>query len=330
MRYRFGDFEISTERYELRRKGIVLRAEPLVFDLILYLSRHPGRVISRDEIVEGVWQGRLVSEATIDGCIKSARRVLGDTGDSQSYIRTIRGRGFEFAGPVTAADEQQEPPGEGVARNAPSLPVLAVVPFANQNAESDDYFADGLTEDIVTNLSRFRDLRVIAAGSTLQFKGRPINVPEFCRQMRAGYVVQGSVRRAAGRVRIAVQLIDGISCVQLWGDRYDRELGDIFDVQDELTRRIAATLGVKVNDVSLERAMAKGPLELDSWDCVLRARRYTSTLSAEMHARGARSAGTRRRTRPAFLRRACPARQRLSGRAPFRHESPPRTPSAAP
>jgi adenylate cyclase len=163
-------------------------------------------------------------------------------------------------------------------------PVLAVFPFTNQSAEADDYFADGLTEDIVTNLSRFRDLRVIGAGSTLQFKGSPIDVPEFCRQMRAAYVVQGSVRRAAGRVRITVRLIDGVSCVQLWADRYDREMGDIFDLQDELTRRIAATLGVKLQDVSLERAMAKGPLELGSYDCVLRARRYTSALSAEMHA----------------------------------------------
>src|SRR5580692_7226009 len=281
MRYQFGDFEIATERYELRRKGIVLHAEPLVFDLILYLSRHPGRVVSRDEIVEGVWQGRLVSEATIDGCIKSARRILGDSGDSQSYIRTLRGRGFEFAVPVTAVDEEQPEVNSLRDQTAPRAlrPVLAVFPFANQNAESDDYFADGLTEDIVTNLSRSRDLRVIAAGSTLQFKGRSINVPEFCRQMRAAYVVKGSVRRAAGRVRITVQLVEGVSCVQLWGDRYDREMGDIFDLQDELTRRIAATLGVKIQDVSLERAMAKGPLELDSYDCVLRARRYTSTLS---------------------------------------------------
>ena len=307
MRYQFGDFELATERYELCRNGIVLHIEPLVFDLILFLSRHAGRVVSRDEIVEAVWQGRLVSEATVDGCIKLARRVLGDSGDNQSYIRTVRGRGFEFAVPVTTRDER--PPGsvpsragkgEGVTRKEAALaghppsadvaplgtprPVLAVFPFANQSAEADDYFSDGLTEDIVTNLSRFRDLRVIAAGSTLQFKGRAINVPEFCREMRAGYVVLGNVRRAAGRVRITVQLVDGVSCVQLWGDRYDREMGDIFDLQDELTRRIAVTLGVKLQDVSLERAMAKGPLELDSYDCVLRARRYTSALSAAMHA----------------------------------------------
>jgi len=312
MRYQFGDFELAAEKYELRRNGIVLHVEPLVFDLILFLSRHPGRVVSRDEIVDGVWQGRLVSEATIDGCIKLARRVLGDSGDNQSYIRTVRGRGFEFAAPVIARDDgpsavelsqgqtqdrlevgvgQNEPAPSGnpaganvSSFGAPPRPVLAVFPFANQSTEADDYFADGLTEDIVTNLSRFRDLRVIAAGSTLQFKGRSMNVPDFCREVRAAYVVQGSVRRAAGRVRISVQLIDGTTCVQLWGDRFDREMGDIFDLQDELTRRIAATLGVKLQDVSLERALAKGPLELDSYDCVLRARRYTSALSAEMHA----------------------------------------------
>jgi TolB-like protein/DNA-binding winged helix-turn-helix (wHTH) protein len=317
MHYQFSDFELATERYELRRNGIALHVEPLVFDLILFLLRNPARVVSREEIVEGVWQGRLVSEATIDSCIKSARRILCDSGDNQNYIRTVRGRGFKFAAPVTALEESgvnstreqtqehagaaQEHVRESVATTEVSLtghpiatglsrsataprPVLAVFPFANQSAEGDDYFADGLTEDIVTNLARFRDLRVIAAGSTLQFKGRSINVPEFCRQMRAAYVVQGSVRRAAGRVRIAVQLIDGVTCVQLWGDRYDRDIGDIFDLQDELTRSIAATLGVRMQHVSLERAMAKGPLELDSYDCVLRARRYTSALSAEMHA----------------------------------------------
>src|SRR5262249_22688478 len=172
MRYRFGDFEIAADRYELKRNGIVLHVEPLVFDLILFLSRHPGRVVSRESIVDGVWQGRVVSEATIDGCIKSARRILGDSGDQQSFIRTVRGRGFEFTAPVTVLDEnkqEQALAAETSPFGASPRPVLAVFPFANQSAEADDYFADGLTEDIVTNLSRFRGLRVIAAASTLQF-----------------------------------------------------------------------------------------------------------------------------------------------------------------
>ena len=283
MRYRFGDFELAPERYELRLNSVLLRVEPLVFDLILFLVSHAGWVVSRDEVVEKVWQGRMVSEATIDGCIKSARRILGDSGDKQNYIRTLRGRGFEFAAQVTVVNEDQFKSEVHATGTAP-LPVLAVFPFASQNSDADNYFADGLTEDIITNLSRFRDLRVIAAASTLQFRGQSIHVPDFCRRMKASYVVQGSVRRTPSRVRISVQLIDGVTCVQLWGEHYDREIGDIFELQDELTHRIAAALGVKVQDVSLQRAMTKSSMELDSYDCVLRARRYTSALSVEMHA----------------------------------------------
>jgi DNA-binding winged helix-turn-helix (wHTH) protein len=130
MRYQFGDFELATERFELRRNGTSLHVEPLVFDLILLLLRSPGRVVGREEMVDRIWQGRLVSESTIDGCIKSARRILGDSGDNQSYIRTVRGRGFEFAAPVKAVDESSvnsareptpEHPGEGTATNEASL-----------------------------------------------------------------------------------------------------------------------------------------------------------------------------------------------------------------
>jgi DNA-binding winged helix-turn-helix (wHTH) protein len=158
MRYQFGDFELAAERYELRRNGIVLHAEPLVFDLILFLLRSQGRVVSREEIVDGVWRGRLVSESNIDSCIKSARRILGDSGDNQSYIRTVRGRGFEFAATVTALGEPsvnslreqlQEHPAEGTGTNESSpagyplaanvspsgtatLPVLAVFPCKSE------------------------------------------------------------------------------------------------------------------------------------------------------------------------------------------------------
>ena len=163
-------------------------------------------------------------------------------------------------------------------------PVLAVMPLTNLSAEVDEYFADGLTEDIITNLARFRDVRVIAGASTLQIKGLALQPREICERLKAGYIVQGSVRRAAGRVRISVQLIDGASSVQLWGDRYDREMGDIFELQDEVTRTIAATLGVTVQDVALQRALKKSSIELDAYDCLLRARRYTRVLSAEMHA----------------------------------------------
>ncbi len=292
MRYRFDQFEVDTDRYELRRDGLIQPVEPLVFDLIVFLARHPRRILSREEVVETVWEGRSVSDATISSAIKSARRALGD---SPNYIRTVRGRGFEFQAEVTSdSPDPAVPPGAApnttrqrsmvhTATTDPK-PVLVVLPFTNLSAESDEYFADGLTEDIITNLARFRDLRVIAGASSFQFKGRSIDLEEVCTRTRAGYVVQGSVRRAAGRVRISVQLIEGTSGVQLWGDRYDRDMVDIFALQDEVTRTVAATLGVKMQDVALQHALKKSAIELSAYDCLLRARRYTWMLSAEMHA----------------------------------------------
>ena len=285
MRYRFDHFDVDTDRYEVRRDGIAQPVEPLVFDLIVCLVRKANRVISRDEMIEEVWQGRAVSEATISSAIKSARRVLGDKGDSQSVIRTVRGRGFELQAQIIPDDEPEPAaPGRDALTPGDPKPVLVVLPIANLSADADEYFADGLTEDIITNLARFRDLRVIGGTSSFQFKGRALDLQDLCTRTHAGYVVQGSVRRAAGRVRISVQLIEGASGVQLWGDRYDREMIDIFGLQDEVTRTIAATLGVKMQDAVLQRALKKTAAELNAYDCLLRARRYTWMLSAEMHA----------------------------------------------
>ena len=297
MRHRFGDFEVDTDRYEIRRSGKVQPVEPLVFDLIAYLVGNANRVITRDDVIAAVWQGRIVSDATISSCIKSARKALGDSGDSQSYIRTVRGRGFEFRTPVAAIEDSApaaaapalpaRPAVEGgrePAAEDDAKPILVVLPLANLDADVNEYFADGLTEDLITNLARFRDLRVIGGASSFQLKGRTHDLGAICAKTRAGYVVQGSVRRAAGRVRISVQLIDGVSGVQLWGERYDREMVDILSLQDEVTRTIAATLGVKIQDVALQRALKKSPAELSAYDCLLRARRYTWMLSAEMHA----------------------------------------------
>jgi TolB-like protein len=293
MIYRFDDFELDTDKFELRCGGNVRHVEPLVFDLICFLFRHAGRVVGRDEIMDHVWSGRVVSDATVSSCIKSARRALDDSGDSQSYIRTVRGRGFQFVVTESAGQQVADRPPAGAAsdggdhshgKTAPEKPILAVLPFNNLSAGIEEYFSDGLTEDIITNLSRFRELLVIASTSTFHFKGRPVERSEVRDELRADYIVQGSVRRAAGRVRITVQLVDAVSGVHVWADRYDREMEDIFAVQDELTRTIAATLGVKIQDAALQRALKKSPAELDAYDSVLRARRYTSLLSAAMHA----------------------------------------------
>jgi TolB-like protein len=288
--YRFDDFELDTQGFELRQSGRPRHVEPLVFDLLAFLARNAGRVIGRDEVVDQVWKGRVVSDATISSAVKSARKALGDSGDSQNYIRTVRGRGFQFAGKVLAAGRPAEGGSDEAAaalprgRVAADKPVLVVLPFDNLSADVDAYFADGLTEDIITNLSRFRDLLVIARTTAFQFRNREVTLSAFCAELHAGYAVEGSVRRTPGRVRITAQLIDAASGVHLWADAYDREMADILAVQDEVTRIIAATLGVKLQDMALQCSLRKSPAELDAYDCVLRARRYTATLSPEMHA----------------------------------------------
>ncbi len=307
MIYRFDAFEVDTGQFELRRDGAALPVEPLVFDLISLLVVHAGRVVTRDEIIDQVWGGRVVSDATVSSCVKSARKALGDSGDHQALIKTVRGRGFRFIGSVEAGDDASaatasaEAPAAAppnpvttVAPGAPSVgapgvgaaegPVIAVLPLKNQSADFDEYFADGLTEDIITNLARFRDLQVIARTSTFRFKGSEASLAALSAELHAAYVVTGSVRRAAGRVRISAQLVDAATGVTLWAEHYDRDLEDIFAVQDEVTTTIATTLGIKVQDAGLQRALSKSPAALDAYDSVLRARRYTADLSAEAHA----------------------------------------------
>ncbi|NKB50415.1 MAG: tetratricopeptide repeat protein [Alphaproteobacteria bacterium] len=165
-------------------------------------------------------------------------------------------------------------------------PSVAVLPFANMSANPDDeYFSDGLTEDIITELARFRELAVIARNSTFQFKNRATDVAAVGRELGARFVVEGSVRRAGERIRINAQLVEADSGAHVWADRWDRDMGDIFAVQDELTRTIAANLGVRVQDAALDRSLKKHPSDLDAYDCVLRARRYTALLDEDEHAK---------------------------------------------
>ncbi len=293
----FDEWELDPELYELRHNDQPCKVEPQVFDLLHLLVRNHDRVVSKDELVAQIWDGRIVSEATISTCLKGARQAIGDDGKAQRLIRTVRGRGFRFVGDVVARNGAPSNSGAAEARSVPNAvsdvagapasasekPVIAVLPFDNLSSDADAYFADGVTEDIITNLSRFRDLLVIARTSTFQFKGRPVDLAELSAKLKASYVVEGSVRRTSDRIRITAQLIDTATGVHLWADAYDRGLEDIFAVQDEVTRTIAAALGVKVQDVALQRALQKSPAELDAYDLVLCARRYTSMLSAEMH-----------------------------------------------
>ncbi|MDF1607384.1 winged helix-turn-helix domain-containing protein [Hoeflea sp. YIM 152468] len=314
MIYRFGAFAIDPAIYELSQHGAPVSIEPQVFNVLWHLLRNRDRIISRDELIDAVWDGRAVSDTTLSSRIFAARRAVGDTGEAQEVIRTISRRGFRFVAEVSceAAEAAAEAAGPGeppatapdavlpsslqpgvdvmvpalppASRHIAVMPVLAVLPFKMASAGLDEYFCDGLTEDIISNLTHFRELRVIASGSSFHFKTRDVPLADIAARLGADYIVDGSVRREGNRLRVAVQLSEAATGVSLWADRYDRPMGDIFAVQDAVTQMIAASLGVKMQDTALTRALRKSPAELDAYDCLLHARRYTATLNEEMHA----------------------------------------------
>jgi TolB-like protein/Tfp pilus assembly protein PilF len=302
--FRFADFEIDVARHELRRAGAVVHIEPQVFDLIVHLVKNRERIVSKDELIEAIWQGRIISEAALSSRISAARRALGDSGNDQSLIRTLHKRGFRFVGDVeevaaaaavAAAEAAPAPP---AAKDAPQLvpsteplplpdkPSIAVLPFQNMSRDPDqEYFADGLTEDIITGLSRQRWFFVIARNSSFTFKGQAVDVRDVAAQLGVRYVLEGSVRKAENRVRVTGQLIDAANGNHLWAERYDRELADIFALQDEITTRVIGSVGPQILVAEAARVRRKPPQSIDAWDLVMQAVPHMWRMSVQEHGR---------------------------------------------
>jgi len=258
---------------------------PQGFDVLIYLISNRERVVTRDDLIEAVWRGRIVSDSTLASQINAVRKSIGDNGEDQKLVRTIARKGFRFIGPV-----RQEPftTGVGSAKSAPLLgrveaqdaptlslpdkPSIAVLPFENLSGDPEqEYFADGIVEDIITALSRLRSLFVIARNSSFTYKGRAVDVKQVGHELGVRYVVEGSVRKIGGRVRISAQIIEAETGIHLWAQHYDRVIDDIFALQDELTQSIVATIGPNVWSTEIERVKRKRPENLDAYDLVLRA-----------------------------------------------------------
>jgi TolB-like protein len=189
-----------------------------------------------------------------DTCINGARRALADNGDEQRLIRTLPRKGIRFVGNVraeeglTAALPNASPPSSKPALIVPDKPSIAVLPFANMSDDPEqEYFADGMTDDITTELLRFSDLFVIARNSSFQFKGKAIDVRLVGRELGVRYVLEGGIRRGGNRMRINAQLIDAATGMHLWAERYDRQVDDLFVIQDQVVRAIAPVLVAHVN-----------------------------------------------------------------------------------
>jgi TolB-like protein len=283
MTLNFDDYEIDVERRELRRATTAVHVEPQVFDLLVYLVQNCDRVVSKDDLIASVWGGRVVSDSTLTSRINAARKALGDSGGDQKLIRTIPRKGLRFVGTVrtqpdrtepvhaaAASPENHRPPGP--AMPLPDRPAIAVLPFTNMSDDPEqDYFSDGISEDIITALSKLRWFFVIARNSSFVYKGKVVHLNQVAEELGVGYVVEGSVRKGGGRVRITAQLNDVTTGSHIWAERYDRDLADVFAVQDEITEAIVAAIEPQLYAAENFRAKRKAPDSMDAWDLVMRA-----------------------------------------------------------
>ena len=265
MRYIFENYAFDTDRRELHHGADVVAVTPQVFDLLDYLIRNRERVVSKDDLIDAIWNGRIVSDAALTTRLNAARTAIGDSGEEQRLIKTLPRKGFRFVGTVreaqkpaeaAAADNPVQPP--KAALTLPDKPSIAILPFTNLSSDPEqDYFADGMVEDIITALSRFKALFVIARNSSFTYKGRTVDVKVVGRELGVRYVLEGSVRKAANRVRITGQLVDTTTGAHLWADRFDGGLGDIFDLQDQVTESVVGAIAPAVERAEIERAKRK-------------------------------------------------------------------------
>jgi TolB-like protein len=287
MIFQFAGLELDQRRQELRRGQEVVHLEPQVFDLLMLLVRNRDRIVTKDEILDEIWQGRFVSEAALSSRINAARKAIGDNGNDQRLIRTYHKRGFRFVGEVVnraeggdepSAGQRSAPPagaaetvGAGPPREKSGRPTIAVMPFKNLSPSTDDdYFAYGLTEDIIRLLGRYRWLMVLTRHTMAGYRGTEVDPRTVGAELGVRYLVQGSVRRQGERVRISAELDDAETGSQLWSEVFELSLPDIFDIQDAMAQQIAAAIEPEVADVEQHAAARKPPEKLDAWDCYQR------------------------------------------------------------
>ncbi|MDR0210494.1 MAG: winged helix-turn-helix domain-containing protein [Pseudomonas putida] len=286
--FAFDDYVLDQQRRELTLHGQVVNIGPQVFDLLLLLLDNRQRVVSKHELLSSVWAGRIVSESTITSHINALRKAIGDSGEEQRLVRTVARKGYRFVGEVAMVDPsppQAPVPGPLVERSLalPDQPSISVLPFQNLSGDPEqDYFADGMVEDIIAALSRIRWLFVIARNSSFTFKGRHVDTQDVGRELGVRYVLEGSIRKAGNRVRITGQLIDASSGAHIWAERFEGLLDDIFELQDRVAESVVGAIAPQLERAEIERAKSKPTDSLCAYDYYLRgvARLHIGTREA--------------------------------------------------
>jgi adenylate cyclase len=304
--YVFENYTLDIDRRELRRDSDLIAIEPQVFDILEYLVRHRDRVVSRDDLIASVWGGRIVSESALSTRINAVRTAVGDRGAEQRLIKTLSRKGVRFVGAVQETEKSPDRPssaalpfegsqaqldvpqpiGAITAGNpplpSPDKPSIAVLPFANLSPDPEqEYFVDGIADDLISALSRYPSLLVIARNSSFSYKGIAVNVQRVGRELGVRYVLEGSVRKVDARVRVTSQLIETESGTHVWANRYDANVSDIFAVQDEITHAVSTAIAPAVADAERHRAVRRPLDKHDSWTAYQRGLWHLSRATPE-------------------------------------------------
>ncbi|MBV8517814.1 MAG: winged helix-turn-helix domain-containing protein [Acidobacteria bacterium] len=272
--YRFGDFELDLDRYELRRGGDAIRTEPRVLELLHYLIERRDRVVPKEELLDSLWPDVHVSESALTSTIRDARRALGDAPSDARWIRTIYGRGFRFAG-----DVQQTSAAPVIVPHAQRRSI-AVLPFADLSPARDQaHFCDGIAEELINTLARLDELRVISRAAAFDFRADD-DLRVLGDKLDVHHILRGSVRKADDRLRITVHLVDVRNGHHVWSEKYDRQTGDIFALQEEIAENVARVL-LGVLTERNRNAIKSTPVRLDAYEFYLKGRTYLSQRALE-------------------------------------------------
>jgi TolB-like protein len=271
---------ILFEGFRLDRNGL-FRVEPAAgdepvalgsraLDLLRVLAERQGEIVSKDAIMAAVWPGQVVEESNLTVQVSALRRALDQDRPQGSCIQTVTGRGYRFIAALSGANKPTF--GNSPALALPDKPSIAVLPFQNMSGDPEqEYFVDGMVEEIITALSRIRWLFVIARNSSFTYKGRAVDVKQAGRELGVRYVLEGSVRKAGGRMRITAQLIDAETGAHLWADRFDGSLEDVFDLQDKVAAAVAGIIEPALQTAEIVRSVRRPTTDLTAYDLYLRA-----------------------------------------------------------
>jgi adenylate cyclase len=282
--YFFGPFRLDTAAEILFREEQPLPLGRRALALLRALIDRPGVPVSKDALIDAAWPGLAVEESNLTVQIAFLRRVLGEDSGSERWIETLPRRGYRFIGPVPTKGEagppSAVPPPQTNRPSVPDKPSIAVLPFQNMSGDPEqEYFADGIVEEITTALSRIRWLFVIARSSSFTYKGRAVDVKQVGRELGVRYVLEGSIRKAGNRVRISCQLIDALSDAHLWANNFEGSLDDVFDLQDKVAISVAGVIEPALVAAETRRSIQRQTTDITVYDLYLRA--HTESMSWE-------------------------------------------------